>query len=256
MFDNSKRATLAFSFSAKPNRRIFLAQTANMAGRSPFLALLPTLVLSKSAKAIQIAADDPRIRIERLMIGAEWGKLECYLARPKAEMASLPGLIVAHDRLGLTPHFEDVARRFAVEGFIALAPDYASRFGGTPSEPGPAMEIVGMTTWPDMTSRYSDSLAMAEGEKRQSARWCGWFRTRWDSDKLCGCATARSHGGRRLLWTPDTPCGCWRPQGAAPAQSCRSGSVCRSGHPGVCGSRQEDGCEMRDIYLQGYRAWI
>jgi carboxymethylenebutenolidase len=102
--------------------------------------------------AAQIARDDPRIRTEKLMIDAGWGKLECYLARPKPDAGFLPGVIVAHDRLGLTPHFEDVARRFAVEGFVALAPDYASRFGGTPSEPGPALEVVGMTTSPDMTA--------------------------------------------------------------------------------------------------------
>jgi carboxymethylenebutenolidase len=152
MFNNRKRTTLAGSFSANRNRRRFLAQTANAAGKLPILALLPTLVLSKFRAAAQIAADDPRIRTERAMLDAEWGKLECYLARPQSDKAFPPGVIVAHDRLGLTPHFADVARRFAVEGFIALAPDYASRFGGTPSEPGPALEVVGMTTWPNMTA--------------------------------------------------------------------------------------------------------
>jgi carboxymethylenebutenolidase len=116
------------------------------------------LVPTGFAAAAQIAAEDPRIRTERVTIGAEWGKLDCYLARPKSDANLLPSVVVAHDRLGLTPHFEDVARRFAVEGFMALAPDYASRFGGTPSEPGPALEIVGMTTRPDMTADTETSL--------------------------------------------------------------------------------------------------
>jgi carboxymethylenebutenolidase len=102
--------------------------------------------------AAQIASDDPRIRAERLAIVAKWGTLDSYLVRPTTDTEPLPGVIVAHDKLGLTPHFEDVARRFAVEGFIALAPDYASRFGGTPSEPGPALEVVGMTKPADIVS--------------------------------------------------------------------------------------------------------
>lgn len=152
MLGDSKRTTFVHAFSADRSRREFLAQAAHVAGKLPILALLPALVPSKFAAAAQIARDDPRIRTEKLTIVADWGKLECYLARPKSDAGSLPGVVVAHDRLGLTPHFEEVSRRFAVEGFIALAPDYASRFGGTPSEPGPAMEIVGMTTSPDMTA--------------------------------------------------------------------------------------------------------
>src|SRR5262245_44650969 len=145
MLDSSRRTALACSFSASQSRRKFLVQTAHV-------ALLPTLVLSRFAAAAQIAVDDPRIRTEKMGIAAKWGKLDCYLARPKSDANARPGVIVAHDRLGLTPHFEDVARRFALEGFIAHAPDYASRFGGTPGEAGPALEIVGMTTWPDMTA--------------------------------------------------------------------------------------------------------
>src|SRR5690349_10007890 len=116
MLSNSRLPTPASSVSANPDRRKFLAHTANA-----ILTLLPILVPTRFAAAAQIAAEDPRIRTERVTIGAEWGKLDCYLARPKSDANLLPGVVIAHDRLGLTPHFEDVARRFAVEGFIALA---------------------------------------------------------------------------------------------------------------------------------------
>jgi carboxymethylenebutenolidase len=143
MLASGSRKTLLTPSFAEMNRRRLLAYMASGSAG---------LLLSRSAAAAQVAANDPRIGTERVVIGAEWGKLDCYLARPAADATALPGVIVAHDKLGLTPHFEDVARRFAVEGFIALAPDYASRFGGTPSEPGPALEVVGMTTSPDMTA--------------------------------------------------------------------------------------------------------
>lgn len=139
-------------FDAEISRRSVLARTMNALGILPVLAACPAFLLPMPVTAAEVAADDPRIRTEKLTIGAQWGKLECYLVRPKPAKALLPAVIVAHDKLGLTPHFEDVARRFALEGFIALAPDYASRFGGTPSEPDPALEIVGMTNPPDMTT--------------------------------------------------------------------------------------------------------
>jgi carboxymethylenebutenolidase len=110
---------------------------------------LPSLPAAGPATAAQIAESDPRIHAARIAISTGWGKLDCYLARPE-ETEAAPGVIVAHDKLGLTPHFEDVARRLAVEGFIVLAPDYASRFGGTPSEAGPALEVVGMEHPPFM----------------------------------------------------------------------------------------------------------
>jgi carboxymethylenebutenolidase len=66
---------------------------------------------------------------------------------PTIKAGQLASVIVAHDAIGPTSHFGDVARRLAIEGFAVLAPDYGSRYGGTPSEPGPAREVVGMTTW-------------------------------------------------------------------------------------------------------------
>lgn len=53
-----------------------------------------------------------------------------YLARPKSE-ESLPGLIIIHENRGLTDHIRDVARRYANQGYAALAPDLLSRVGGT-----------------------------------------------------------------------------------------------------------------------------
>jgi carboxymethylenebutenolidase len=97
----------------------------------------------------QVAPSDPRVVAARAAVAAKWGKLDCYVTRPASGHADSAAIIVAHDKLGLTPHFEDVARRLAVEGFAVLAPDFASRFGGTPTEPGPAIEVVGMETWAD-----------------------------------------------------------------------------------------------------------
>jgi carboxymethylenebutenolidase len=121
------------------------------------VSAIAILIPSRFAMSSQVSADDPRIQPQKLALTAEWGKLDCYLARPKID-GPLPGVVVVHDKLGLTPHFEDVARRLALEGFIVLAPDYASRLGGTPSEPGPALEVVGMAKPLEMTADTQMSL--------------------------------------------------------------------------------------------------
>ncbi len=53
-----------------------------------------------------------------------------YLSKPRSS-GSFPGLIIIHENRGLTPHIPDVARRFANQGYVALAPDLLSRLGGT-----------------------------------------------------------------------------------------------------------------------------
>src|SRR5690606_37749396 len=76
------------------------------------------------AWAQQVAPDDPRIRTERVTVQSPRGNgsIGGLLARP-AQGDRFPAVIVIHENRGLNPYIEDVARRFAVEGFIALAPD-------------------------------------------------------------------------------------------------------------------------------------
>ena len=60
--------------------------------------------------------------------------VKAYLSRPKSA-GTFPGLIIIHENRGLTPHMQDVARRFASQGYVALAPDLLSRIGGTAQYP-------------------------------------------------------------------------------------------------------------------------
>src|SRR4029078_3606068 len=127
-------------------RRSFLAFGADTA----LLGLLAILTAPVSVKPVQIAPEDPRLKTGRVTVPNYAGGVQCYSARPVAQSGALGSVLVIHDIPGLTPPFEDVARRFAREGFAALAPDYASRYGGTPPDPDPAREIVGMGPLPQM----------------------------------------------------------------------------------------------------------
>lgn len=103
------------------SRREFLAVLAIASGGTG-------LVPRPTASAAVVPHDEPNVRVEAAKIDNGAGGLESYLALPAARN-QVPSLIVAHDAFGLTPHFEGVARRLAAEGFAALAPDFASRYG-------------------------------------------------------------------------------------------------------------------------------
>src|SRR5690606_19889982 len=83
--------------------------------------------------AIVPADDDRLVTAEASWAGAS-GEMKGYLARPVNQAGALPAVIVVHENRGLNEHIRDVARRVALEGFIALAPDFLSPLGGTPED--------------------------------------------------------------------------------------------------------------------------
>jgi len=121
------------------DRREFLRRLALVAGGTAAAsALMP--MLENSARAQVTAKDDARLIAETVKYAGETGEVRAYFARPKGD-AKLPGVVVIHENRGLNAHIEDVTRRIALEGFLALAPDALSPLGGTPedSEKAPAM---------------------------------------------------------------------------------------------------------------------
>lgn len=114
-------------------RRQFLKKLAVLAGSTvAAVALLP--VIEERYAAAQITQrNDPRLRAEDIKYPAETGDMLAHFARPKGN-EKLPGVVVIHENRGLNPHIEDVARRVALEGFLAIAPDALSPLGGTPDD--------------------------------------------------------------------------------------------------------------------------
>jgi carboxymethylenebutenolidase len=84
--------------------------------------------------------DDARLITETIRYAGASGPVIAYLARPK-EYIKHPAVIVIHENRGLQPHIKDVARRVALEGFVALAPDALSPLGGTPATQEEAMPM-------------------------------------------------------------------------------------------------------------------
>src|SRR5262244_4526644 len=131
------------------SRREFLDRLAELAGSTAAAAALLPLLQNDYAQAAIVAADDARLAVERVSYESPKGKINGYLVRAKAS-GKRPAVIVIHENRGLNPHIEDVARRLAVEGYLALAPDLLSVNGGTPPEEDKARELHTKTEREDM----------------------------------------------------------------------------------------------------------
>ena len=119
------------------DRREFLKTLAKLAGSTAAAVTLLPFLESTYGKAQIVPADDSRLHTEYVKYPGETGDVRAYLARPKGE-EKLPGVIVIHENKGLQPHIEDVNRRVALEGFLAVAVDALSPLGGTPKTPASA----------------------------------------------------------------------------------------------------------------------
>ena len=121
-------------------RRAFLDRLTELAGSTAAAAALLPLLQNDYAQAAIVAADDARLVSERVSYDSPKGKINGYLVRAKSK-GKRPAVIVIHENRGLNPHIEDVARRFAAEGFLALAPDLLSVAGGTPASEDAARDL-------------------------------------------------------------------------------------------------------------------
>ncbi len=112
------------------------------------------------AEAQQISPSDERLKTEFIEIPAPgYGKVRAYKTEPKNASGKLPVVLVVHENRGLNPHIEDITRRVALEGFIAVAPDALYPLGGYPGNEDAARELFGKLEQP---KTYADFLATAE----------------------------------------------------------------------------------------------
>jgi carboxymethylenebutenolidase len=141
-------------------RRDFLDRAARYAvGGFTAAAMLESL-RPNYAWAQQVAKDDPRIKTEYLTYPSPQGSgsVRGYFARPASASGKLPGIVVIHENRGLNPYIEDVARRLAVENFVAFAPDALTPVGGFPGDEEKGAQLFSQL---DPAKRIEDMLAAA-----------------------------------------------------------------------------------------------
>jgi carboxymethylenebutenolidase len=126
------------------DRRGFLDGAAKYAAAGVTASMLLDELSPKFAEAQQVPADDKRLTTERLEYDSPqgYGKMQGYLVRPAdAKGKKLPAVLVVHENRGLNPHIEDIARRIALDGYMAFAPDALFPLGGYPGTEDKAREI-------------------------------------------------------------------------------------------------------------------
>jgi carboxymethylenebutenolidase len=143
------------------SRRQFLDRAARYAvGGFTAAAMLESLT-PNYALAQQVSKDDARIKAEYLTYDSPQGsgKMRGYFVRPSSATGKLPGVVVYHENRGLNPYIEDVARRLAVENFVAFAPDALEPVGGYPGDEEKAAQLFRQL---DAKKRTEDLIAAAE----------------------------------------------------------------------------------------------
>lgn len=128
-------------YTHKPlSREEFIRRLTLLTGSTAAaLAVLPLLEVNY-AHAATIPLQDDRLTTEYINYPADDVTMRAYVARPK-QNSVYGGVMVVHENRGLNPHIEDVTRRMALEGFLAIAPDALSPLGGTPTDADKAREL-------------------------------------------------------------------------------------------------------------------
>jgi carboxymethylenebutenolidase len=153
------------------SRRGFLESATRMVGCSAAAAGLLTALSPQFAQAQQVAPTDARIqtRYQTFESPLGSGSVRGYLAKPAGTGRRLPTVLVVHENRGLNPHIEDIARRLALDGFLAFAPDALSPLGGYPGDEDRARELFATL---DIAEARADFVAAA-GWLRHSAEGNG-----------------------------------------------------------------------------------
>jgi len=143
------------------SRRRFLDRLSEIAGSTAAaLALLP-LLQNDYARAAIVPADDARLAIDMVTYDAYGTPISGYLARLK-DKGKRPAVIVIHENRGLNPHIKDVARRLALEGFLAYAVDMLSPLGGTPTDEDEGRQMIGSLDAAETARRIAAAVPFLE----------------------------------------------------------------------------------------------
>jgi carboxymethylenebutenolidase len=151
------------------SRRDFFDKLVAIAGSTAAATALLPILENNYAHADTVAESDARVKGEMVTFKASTQDVSGYLVTPAAA-GKYPAVLVVHENRGLNPHTKDVARRFAVAGYTAMAVDFLSPIGGTPTDQDKAREMIGtlnaadVTTWAQGAVAYLRSNPASNGK--------------------------------------------------------------------------------------------
>ena len=142
------------------DRRGFLEKAQKFAVGGVTATMLLGALSPNFALGQQVTPTDARIATETMSYASPSGSgtVKGYLARPANATGPLPAILVVHENRGLNPHIEDIARRLALDNFVAFAPDALTPLGGYP---GDEQKAVALFAQLDQTKTAEDFVAAA-----------------------------------------------------------------------------------------------
>jgi carboxymethylenebutenolidase len=140
------------------SRRDFFDKLVAIAGSTAAATALLPILENNYAYADTVPETDSRVKGEMVTFKAGTQDVSGYLVTPAAA-GKYPAVVVVHENRGLNPHTKDVARRLAVAGYTAMAVDFLSPIGGTPSDQDKAREMIGTLNAADVTTWAQGAVA-------------------------------------------------------------------------------------------------
>ena len=143
------------------DRRGFLDRAAKFAVGGMTAAGLLAALSPNFAAAQVVPKDDARLTTEVVDVPSPsgYGSLKAYVAKPAGATGKLPSVLVIHENRGLNPHIEDITRRIALDGYLAMAPDALAPLGGYPGDEDKARALFATL---DQSKTRQDMLASAK----------------------------------------------------------------------------------------------
>lgn len=150
------------------SRRKFIKKLALLTGSTATMTMMP-IPGANEASASGKKKNKEDVTGEFITYPAETGEMKAYLAKPP-KGRKLPAVIVIHENRGLVPHIQDVTRRMAREGFLALAPDALSPVGGTPEDISNVGELFGKLIPEQTTKNFVAAVKYLETHPKSNGK--------------------------------------------------------------------------------------
>jgi len=182
------------------NRRDFMEKLSAYAVGGLTVTALMSFLMPDYKNTLQVKADDPRLKTEYVNYNSPkgGGSIKALLARPENAGKKLGGVVVIHENRGLNPYIEDVCRRAALAGFIAIAPDALTPLGGYPGNDDKGRE---MQSKRDKNEMLEDFIAAYDYLKASPECNGRILLRRWDRQHD-GRPDPGPRSSRPLLWRP------------------------------------------------------
>jgi len=152
------------------DRRGFMQKLKTLAGSGAAAAAIMPMLAANQANSAMVEEGDARLDVAEITYPGASGEMKGYLAIPKDAAEKLPAVIVIHENRGLNPHIRDIARRMALEGFVALAPDFLSPNGGTPANEDEARAMFQSLDMANATANGEATRAFLAGHEKTNGK--------------------------------------------------------------------------------------